>query len=100
MRHPFTYPIPPSSTGEDTSLFSKALRDLSGATSLKDERVGHYLAPWVLSYPLVQRQFSNAIQYVNTATSTKLRVRHARPPLRHTPPPYSPPLPCVNLRST
>ena len=48
---------------------SKALRDLSGATSLKDESVGHYLATWALSCPLARQQFNNAVQYVNTATS-------------------------------
>ena len=48
---PCTSPLVPSSTGEDTSLLSKALRDISGAISLKDERMGHYLATWVLSYP-------------------------------------------------
>ena len=36
-----------------------------------DERVGHYLATWALSCPLAQRQFNNAVQYVNTATSTQ-----------------------------
>ena len=48
----------------------KALRDLSGASNLKDERVGHYLATWALSCPLARRQFNNAVQYVNTTTST------------------------------
>ena len=72
---------------------SKALRDLIGASNLKDERVGHYLATWALSLPLAGQQFNNAVQYVNTATLTKPRVRHARPPLRHTLPPYSPPPP-------
>ena len=61
---------PCSSTGQDTSLLSKALRELSGASNLKDERVGHYLATWAVSCPLARRQFNNAIQYVNTATST------------------------------
>ena len=51
-------------------LLSKALRELSGASNLKDERVGHYLATWALSCPLAQRQFNNAVQYVNSATST------------------------------
>ena len=41
-----TSPLGPSSTGKDTSLLSNALRDLSGASNLKDERVGHYLATW------------------------------------------------------
>ena len=51
---------------------SKALRDLSGATTnLKDDRVGHYLATWALSCTLARRQFNNAVQYVNTATSTQ-----------------------------
>ena len=69
MKRPTTSPLAPSSTGEDTSLLSMALRDLSGATSLKDERVGHYLATWALSCPLARRQFDNAVQYLNTATS-------------------------------
>ena len=70
MKRPATSPLAPSSTGNDTSLLSKALRDLSGASNLKDERVGHYLATWALSCPLARRQFNNAVQYVNTATST------------------------------
>ena len=48
---------------------SKTLRDLSGASSLKDERVGHYLATWALSCPPTRRQINNAVQYVNIATS-------------------------------
>ena len=60
-----------SSTGEDIFLLSMALGELSGATSLNDEQVGHYLATWALSCPLARRQFNNAIQYVNTATSTQ-----------------------------
>ena len=43
MKRPSTFPIAPSSTGEDTSLLSKALGGLSGASSLKDEWVGHHL---------------------------------------------------------
>ena len=58
------------SPGKDTSLLSKALRDLSGASNLKDERVGHYLATWALSCPRARRLFNNAVQYVNSATST------------------------------
>ena len=50
---------------------SKALRDFSGATTLKHERLGHYVAMWALSCSLAQRQFNNAVQYVNTATSTQ-----------------------------
>ena len=57
--------------GKDTSLLSKALRELSGASNLKDERVGHYLATWALSCPLARRQFNNAVQHVNSATSTQ-----------------------------
>ena len=49
---------------------SKALRELSGASNLKDERVGNYLATWALSCPLARRQFNNAVQYVNSSTST------------------------------
>ena len=59
MKGPSTSPLAPSSTGKDPSLLSKALRDLSGASSLKDEGVGHY---W---------QFNNNVQYVNTATFTQ-----------------------------
>ena len=70
MKRPATSPLAPSSTGKDTSLLSKALRDLSGASNLKDERVGHYLATWALSCPLARRQFNNTVQYVNSATST------------------------------
>ena len=71
MKRPATSPLAPSSTGKDTSLLSKALWDLTGASNLKDERVGHYLATWALSCPLARRQFNNAVQYVNTATSTQ-----------------------------
>ena len=70
MKRPATSPLAPSSTGKDTSLLSRALRDLSGASNLKDERVGHYLATWALSCPLARRQFNNAVQDVNSATST------------------------------
>ena len=70
MKHPATSPLAPSSTGKDTSLLSKALRDLSGASNLKDKRVGLYLAKWALSCPLARRQVNNAVQYVNSATST------------------------------
>ena len=70
MKHPAIYSLAPSSTGKDTSLLSKALRELSGASNLKDERVGHYLATWALSCPLARQQFNNAVQYGNSATST------------------------------
>ena len=70
MKRPATSPLAPSSTGKDTSLLSKALRELNGASNLKDEQVGHYLATWVLSCPLARRQFNNAVHYVNSATST------------------------------
>ena len=33
--------------------------------------MGHYLATWALACPLARRQFNNAVQYVNTATSTQ-----------------------------
>ena len=69
MKRPATSPHAPSN-GKDTSLLSKALRDLSGASNLKDERVGHYVATWALSCPLARRQFNNAVRYVNSATST------------------------------
>ena len=71
MKRPATSPLAPSSTGKDTSVLSKALRDLSGASNLKDKRVGHYLAAWALSCPLARRQLNNAVQYVNSATSTR-----------------------------
>ena len=70
MKRPATSPLAPSSPEKDTSLLSKALRDLSGASNLKDERVGHYLATWALSCPLARRQFNNVVQVVNSATST------------------------------
>ena len=38
MKRPATSPLAPSSTGRDTSLLSKALRDLSGASNIQDER--------------------------------------------------------------
>ena len=69
MKRPTTFPHAPPSTGKDTSLLSKALRELSGTSNLKDERVGHYLATWALSCPLAWRQFNNAVRYVNSATS-------------------------------
>ena len=71
MKRPATSPLAPSSTGKDSSRLSKALRDLSGASDLKNERVGHYLATWAISCPLARRQFNNALQYVNTATATQ-----------------------------
>ena len=57
--------FPPCSllTRKDTSLWSKALRGLSGASSLKDERVGHYLATWALSWPLARWQFNKTKCY-------------------------------------
>ena len=70
MKRPTTSPLVPSSTGKDTFLLPKALRDLGGASNLKDEWGGHFLATWALSCPLARRQFNNAVQYVNTATST------------------------------
>ena len=48
-----------------------APRDLSGPSSLKDERVSHYLATWAVSCRVARRQFNNAVQYVNTAASTQ-----------------------------
>ena len=69
MKRPATSPHAPSSTGKDTSLLSKALRELSGSFNRKDDRVGHYLAMWALSCPLARRQFNNAVQYGNSATS-------------------------------
>ena len=71
MKRPAKSPLAPSSTEKDISLLSKAIWDLSGAANLKDERVGHYLATWALSCPLARRQFNNAVQHVNSATSTQ-----------------------------
>ena len=71
MKRPATTPLAPSSPGKDASLLSKALWELSGASNLKDERVIHYLATWALSCPLARRQFNNAVQHVNSATSTQ-----------------------------
>ena len=73
MNRPATSPLASFSTAKDTSLLSQALRDLSGASNLKDKRVGHDLAKWALSCSLAQRKFNNAVQYVNTATSTQTR---------------------------
>ena len=86
MKRPATSPLAPSSTGKDTSHLSKALRELSGASNLKDERVGHYLPTWALSCPLARRQFNNAVQYVNSATSTRTTgactcIIHGAPPI-------------------
>ena len=63
--------FPPCSLSirKDTSLMSKALRELSGASNLKDKRVGHYLVTWTLSWPLARRQFNNAVQYMKSAIS-------------------------------
>ena len=69
MKRPATTPLAPPTPGEDPSLLSKALRDLSGATSLKDDRVGQYLADWALSCPLARQQSNNAVQHVHAATS-------------------------------
>ena len=70
MKPPTTSPLAPVSTGKNTSLLSKALWELSGASTLKDERVGHYLATWALSCPLARQEFDNAVKYVNFITST------------------------------
>ena len=70
MNRPATFPPAPSSTRKDTFLLSKALWELSGASNPGKEQVGHYLATWALSCPLARRQFNNAVQYVNSATST------------------------------
>ena len=74
MKRPSTSSFAPTSTGQHTSLLSMALRDLSGASNLKHERVGHYLATWALSCPIARRHFNNAVQHVNTATSTQTTV--------------------------
>ena len=77
---------------------SKALQDLSGASNLKDERVGHYLATWGLSCPLARRQFNNAVQHVNSATSTQTtgEVCKAAVEAYAASLPAPPPPPCVN----
>ena len=69
MKRPATSALAPSSTRKDTSLLSKALRELSGACNLKQEWLGHYLAKWALSCPPTRLQFNNTAQYVNSATS-------------------------------
>ena len=66
---PLHLPLAPSSIGGDTSLLSKARHDLTGATGLKNGRVGHYWATWALSCLLARRQVNDAVQYVHTATS-------------------------------
>ena len=75
MERPATSPLAPSSTRKDTSFLSKVVRDLNGASNLKDEQVGHYLATWALSCPLARRQFNNAVQYVNTASTCEMGSR-------------------------
>ena len=93
MNRPSTSPLATPSTREDTSPLSMALPDRAGAFSLKDKRVGHYLAMWALSCPLAWRQFNNDVEYVNTATSahaTATCLSGFLPPL------YSPLPPCVN----
>ena len=71
MKRVSTPPHVPSSTGEDPFLISKALRDLTGATNVEDDQVGHYLAVWALYCHLAMRRFNKAVQYVNTASSPK-----------------------------
>ena len=71
MKRTATSPLAPSSNGRDTSRLSRTVRDLSGPSNLKKERVGHYLATGAPSCPLARRQFNNAVQCVNTATSTQ-----------------------------
>ena len=96
MKRRATTLLAPSSPGKDTSLLSKALRELSGASNLKDERVGHYLATWALACPLARRQFNNTVQHVNSATSTQTTGEECKAAVEVTPPPYFPPPPCVN----
>ena len=88
-------PLAPSSTGKDTSLLSKALRELSGASTLKDERVGHYLA-WAVSCTLARRHFNNAVQYVNSATSTHTTGEACKAAVEAYTASLLPPPPCVN----
>ena len=47
-----------------------ALWDLSGATSLKDDEVGHYLATWALSCPLALQHFNHDVKHINVARCT------------------------------
>ena len=95
MKRPATSPLAPSSTGKDTSLLFKALRDLSGASNLKDERVDHYLAMWALSWPLARRQFNNSVQYVNSATSTHTTGKACKVAVEAYAASLLPPPPCV-----
>ena len=96
MKHPATSPLAPSSTGKDTSLLSKGLREVSGASNLKDERVGHYLATWALSCPLARRQFNNAVQYVNSPTATQTTGEACKAAVEAYAASLLPPAPCVN----
>ena len=66
---PLDFPLAPYPIREDTTLLSKARQDLTGATRLRNERVGHYWATWALSCLLARRQVNNAVQYMHTATS-------------------------------
>ena len=97
MKRPATSPFAPSSTGWDASLLSKALRDLSGASNLKDERVGHYLATWALSCPLARQHFNNTVQSVNTATSNQTTGEAYKAAIEAYTASLLPLPPCVNL---
>ena len=100
MKHPATSPLAPPSSGKDTSLWSKALRELSGAANLKDEWVGNYLATWAVSCPLARRQFNNAVQYVNSATSTHTTGEACKAAVEAYAASVLPPPPFVNYCST
>ena len=68
MKRPVTTRLAAFGSREHPSLLSRALWDLSGATGLKDDHVGQYLATWDLSWPLAWRQLNNAIQHITAAT--------------------------------
>ena len=67
----------------------------------KDERVGHYLATWALPCPLARWKFNNAVQYLNTATSTQTTGEACKAAVEaYAASLLPPPPPCVNLCST
>ena len=78
MKRSATTPRAPSSTGEGPSLLSKAHRGLSGASRLKDDRVGHCLAN-----PILTRGLYHARLHGGNST-LPLRTSMSAPP-PHTP---------------
>ena len=89
---------PPCSllTREGYFRFVQGTTGLSGASNLKDERVGHYLATWALSCPLARRQFNNAVQHVNSATSTQTTGEECKAAVEAYTASLLPLPPCVN----